>query len=334
MKWRPKLESKVKHFVRNKKNTSPTEFLTIGLASHALCLIERAGILNFLLEQKIFNQSQLKEYKNPHLLRAALVTLVHAKVLKLKNNIYNLTTLGKKLANSIGIFMLPLVGYRNLFLKQYQLLDEPDAWNDSEIDYKSIALASINFGLNDLDPILIDLITSMNPKGTICDLGCGTGEKLIKICEKTNTNGLGFEKDPKVIEAGKKFRRKKTKIEIIQADIRKLRGVWEDVEIGLISFVLHDIDDKNDCINFLNSLPVHFQRLQCLFIVDIVSLSEGLPYAMPGFDYVHGLQGITPRTYEETQNVFSESNYKFLREISIPNMENTFIWALLPTKTR
>ena len=55
---------------------------------------------------------------------------------------------------------------------------------------------------------------------------------------------------------------------------------------------------------------------------------------MPGFDYIHGLQGFTPRTYEETLNTFKKANYKIFQEIEVPNMPNTFIWILKPSKKK
>jgi hypothetical protein len=67
-------------------------------------------------------------------------------------------------------------------------------------------------------------------------------------------------------------------------------------------------------------------------VVDIVSLSEKIPTIMPGFDYVHGLQGITPRNYEETLEIFERSGYRVFQEFSVPNMPNTFIWILMPNK--
>lgn len=318
----------------SKLASSHFEFLNKGLACHALCLLEYAGILSKLKKKqgKLFLNS-IEEAKNPHLLRAALSTLVGAKVLNLKNDAYSLTPLGMSLAENVGTLMLPFVGYKNLIAKQYHLLDHPNDWEDSEINYEAIAIASINFGIHHLDPILIELVKYIRPKGTLCDLGCGTGEKLVKICNETNIHGLGIEKCPQVINQSLKYTQKNSNVEVIQGDIKNLKGIWEDVELGIISFVLHDITCEKECVNFLGSLKEHFPRMRCFIVVDIVSMSEDLPTIMPGFDYVHGLQGITPRNYRESRKVFSESGFKVINEITIPNMPNTFIWVLEPKQT-
>ncbi len=302
------------------------DFVTIGLACHALCLIEYAGVLETIKNEGTLRESRLQKYKNHHLVRAALVTLVGAKILALTNNAYSLTDLGKILTRNIGALMLPFVGYRSLLAKQFELLDNPTSWKDSDIDYSAIALSSIEFGLQDLDPIVLDIFKTIKPKGTICDLGCGTGKKLAKIGEATNCSGLGIEKNAKVIKESEKFTSQRS--EIIRGDITNLKGIWEDVEVVMISFVYHDINPMKKCIKFLNSIHKHFPRSRCLIVIDIVSLSENLPSIMPGFDYVHGLQGITPRSYEETLETFAKANFNILREIDVPNMPNTFIWVL------
>jgi hypothetical protein len=301
-------------------------FTAIGLACHALCLIDSVGILNLLKDDGEFLNTQCENYANPHLIKGALVTLVGANVLALTHGAYSLTDLGKNLANNIGTITLPFVGYRKLLAKQFALLKNPSNWKDTEIDYSAVALSSIEFGLKDLDPIVMDVFRHLKPKGTICDLGCGTGEKLVKICKFLKINGLGIEKNHKVIRESKRFIEHCSNVEILQGDVFNLKGVWEDVEIAMISFVYHDINSSENCVKFLNSLHDHFPRLSWLIIIDIVSLSEELPSIMPGFDYVHGLQGITPRSYEETMETFARANFKVFKEIAVANMPNTFVW--------
>ena len=303
-------------------------FATIGLACHALCLIEKAGILELLKNKQKMQQSILQNYCNPHLIRAALVTLVGAKVLSLTNDVYCLTELGESLVHNMGTITLPFVGYRKLLAKQLELLQNPVGWKDAEIDYSAIALSSIEFGLHDLDPLIIDTFRALNPKGTVCDLGCGTGEKLLKICKSLRISGLGIEKNRKVIQESKRFITPESSVQIIHGDVFNLRGVWEDIDVAMISFVYHDIATATQCVDFLKSIHTHFPRLRCLVVVDIVSFSEGLPYIMPGFDYVHGLQGITPRNYNETLDTFAEANFSLFKEISVPHMPNTFIWVI------
>lgn len=312
-----------------KQALSPLEFINVGLGCHALCLLDEANILPLLDKDRgIALEALISKAKNSSLIHSALITLVGAKVLKVKEEKYFLTDLGESLIDNIGAILIPFKGYIQLFANQYELLHDPKQWSHSKIDYKTIADSSINFGIHHLDPVLIDLVKELHPKRTICDLGCGTAEKLVRICRAVQVSGLGFERDHKVVEESKEYTKNTSNIEVIEADITELDGVWEDVELGMISTVLHDIEPESKCISFLNSLKDHFPRMQGLIVVDIVPMSDAVPTNFPGFDYVHGLQGVSPRTYEETVELFSKSQFSIRKEISIPNMPNMFVWVL------
>ncbi len=119
-------------------------------------------------------------------------------------------------------------------------------------------------------------------------------------------------------------------VEVVNADITDLNEIWEDVTTAMINMVIHDIVPHSSCVHFLRSLRKHFPRLQCLVVADMVSMSEDHPTIMPGFDYVHGLQGITPRDYHGTIQVFTEAGYEVVSENPVPNMPNTFVWVVIP----
>ncbi|MCB1116840.1 MAG: hypothetical protein KDK71_10265, partial [Chlamydiia bacterium] len=292
-----------------------------------LCLLEQAGILSSLLEKGSYGEEEIDKAPNPPLLRSALVTLVDAGILKWEDETFLLTDFGRYLGENIGTFLITFVGYRKLLAKQEVLLNHPKQWDDSEIDYQSVAVSSINFGHRFVDPILIEIVKEMHPKGTICDLGCGTAEKLVNLCAAAQTSGLGFEKDQKVVKKSKAFTKGHPEVEVIEADITKLKGIWEDVEIGFIGMVLHDFDEE-ESLSFLRSLTEHFPRMRSLIIFDIVTMSKEIPTILPGFDYVHGLQGIRPRTHRENLEIFEKAGYALLKEVVVPHMPNTYIWVL------
>lgn len=304
------------------------QFISSGIACHALCLLDYIGILKILLNDKKINKKQIKNFKNPALVQAALITLNGAKILELKNNQYFLTKLGQYVIKKISFITMPLIGYKRLFFNQFSLYDNPNSFNIKDIDFAKVALASIDFGKYDLDPLLIDLFKAIQPRGTICDLGCGTAEKLVKICQITNCHGLGIEQSKKAIQESKKFTKNNPNIEIINDSIMTLDGIWEDVTIAMISFVLHDISSNVDCAKILQSYKINFPMMKYLIVVDIVSPSDKNPANLPGFDYVHGLQGFFPRNYDETIQTFQKSGYSVEKEIAVQYMPNTYIWVL------
>jgi hypothetical protein len=313
---------------------SAMEFIAIGLASQALCLLDASGVLKTLKEKEVFYKHQINTFNNHYLMKAAFLTLVETKVLSVDHQAYKLTKLGRDLVDHIGILTVPLLGYRKLFANQLQILRDSSSTHHKDIDFSALALASNDFGLMDLDPLLLEIFVKLRPRGTICDLGCGSGEKLKKICKATGVPGLGIDQNEQVIKKNKKQMEYFPKIEMIKGNITELENVWEDVELALMCFVCHDIVSFEQCGQVLKSLYKTFPRLRYLVLVDIVSPSEKVPTIMPGFDYVHGLQGITTRTYEETLEVFKLANFNIFNEVKVPNMPNTFIWILQPLNNK
>ena len=323
---------KIKEKNREDFSTLPIhlDFLSKGLSCHALCLLKYSGILDIMINGEEIQENSLRFYKNPSLIRAVLATLISSNVVTFDSGAYYLTPLGKSLGEHVGAIFLPLVGYGHLFANQYTLLNDPSSWKESDINFDEIAAASIDFGLYDLDPLILRIFQQIKPKGTLCDLGCGTAKKLIKICEQSGIKGLGIEKDLSVIKANEEFTKNYAFVEVIKGDVTDLHEVWEDVTFAMMNMVIHDITPNSSCIKFLQSLHRHFPRLQCLIVADMVSVSEDCSSIMPGFDYVHGLQGMTPRNYQETVQTFIDAGYSVINETAVPNMPNTFVWIVAP----
>jgi len=325
------LETTFRSKAENKEaEISALKFISIGLACQALCLLDASGVLKVLKEKGIFHEEEINTFNNPHLMKAAFLTITEADVVTLDHEGYRLTRLGYDLINHIGILTVPLLGYRKLFANQLQILKDPSSATHKDIDFPALALASSDFGIMDLDPLLLEIFVNLRPRGTICDLGCGSGEKLRKICKVTNVPGLGIDQSWQVIKKNKKQNADSPKIEMIQGNITELENIWEDVEMALMCFVCHDITSFEQCSQVLKSLCSTFPRLRYLVLADIVSPSKKDSTIMPGFDYVHGLQGITTRTYEETIETFKSAEYNVFQEFKVPNMPNTFIWVLQP----
>lgn len=305
------------------------DFLSKALACHAICLISEAGLLQVLSNGNSLKIKDIHDMTNAPLIMSALFTLAGSGIVNFFGEKIRFSEIGEELAQDISMISLPFIGYRKLLAKQYELLNAPKNWSENDIDYESIAAYSIGFGEENINEVLKETLNQVNAKGTLCDLGCGSGAKLHHFCELFNLAGLGIDKDPGVIKKATRGNQNPN-IEFINSDIRDLNGVWEDVEIVISNFVIHDMNNEKSCKKFLNSIGKRFPRYRCLIISDIVSYSESQPGIMPGFDYVHGLQGFVPRSLEETQKLFRKSGFEILKEEPVLGMNNTFIWVLKP----
>ena len=93
-------------------------------------------------------------------------------------------------------------------------------------------------------------------------------------------------------------------------------------------FVLHDITPASRCISVLQNYQTHFPNFRYFLYVDIVfSLNKE---HMPGFDYIHGLQNIQTRSYEETIDLFAKASLTIYKERKIEKLPNTYLWILGP----
>jgi len=320
------MKSKVKSV--KVSNLTSWDFVSVGLSCHALSLLKSLNILP-LIKSKKFLLSSIDSYANKPLVNSTILTLISSKIIHIKEDKILFTSFGVEIINNIGAITLPFLGYRNLLSKQKELAMNTTDWKQKDLDFLEIAKASDQFGPGENAQHVIDLLNSRGVKNTICDLGCGTGEMLYQICDQLGTPGLGIDQNQKTIDKSRiRFKNTNPKMSFIRGDVTKIQGIWEDVQAVLLSYVFHDIRLNEKAENFLRELSQHFPRMSYLIVVDIVSYSERYPNILPGFDYIHGLQGFTPRTYEENLEVFERSNLQIEEEIEVPGMNNTFIWLL------
>lgn len=310
-------------------------FIASGICCHSMLLVSELGVLRLLKSSKgcclqsFFKKTSLK---NPTAIQAALLSLEKLKIVERKKSRYYLTKFGCSLSDNIGLIKLLFQGYGSMFVNQSQLvlgsLKKPEDFFDGE----AIAESSIQFSEETIIPKIISQIKKLKIKGSVCDFGCGAAVHLIKICNDLGLNGYGLDLDKKAVSLAKKNSKPFKNIRIIHKDLTKLDKVFNDVEVVMQCHVMHDIVPDSNCIKILNSTLTSFPNLKYFFFIDIVTSFDSEEPSMPGFDYVHGLQGIQTRTYEQTLKMFTKSKFQVVNELKIPSMPNTFFWTLEPKK--
>lgn len=306
---------------------STMDFVSAGIACQAFALIERMGILDVLQTKGHFDLKSLGQFKNPPAIKAALNSLKVSGVLEKENSRYILTSFGEQLVQQRGLITMLFDGYGPLMAKQVDIAQGNILKPSKYINGSSVALSSIQFGADEIDPLVIDVIKGLKPKRTICDLGCGTADRLIKVCQATGLPGLGLDDHSGAVRLAARLTRDNPHISVEKGDVSHLKGVWEDVEILMQSFMLHDIVPESEALQTLKSYKDHFPHFKYLLIVDIVAIEDDSLVHMPGFDYIHGLQNIEPRKYQETLSLFQKSGYKIKKEYQV-GMPNTYLWLL------
>ena len=308
------------------------DFVSTGVGCFAFTLLQRSGVLNLLIEKGVFSEVDLdnqKKFKRPIAIKAALLSLCLCKALIKHDNQYYLSSFGQQLANHIGLITMVFEGYGELMAKGALIASDKIADPEKCLNGESIALSSIQFGEKAVDPLVIDVVKKLKLKGTICDLGCGSADRLLKLCKATSLPGLGLDANSEAVKIAKKLTESNPSISIQKADAANLDGIWEDVQVLMQCFMTHDIFPDEQFVRSLSSYRKNFPNMKYFIVIDIVAPEEDLASHMPGYDYVHGLLGIETRKHARFASLFAKSGYKIHEEFPI-GMPNTYLWVLSP----
>lgn len=299
----------------------PLQFISSSIGCFALSFLAKRNLLEKIANKQL-EESSLEIYEDRIAIRSAIHALMQSKIIYREERPYTLTPLGQSVVNHISLIQMLLGGYGNLMVRS--IVEKPTRFpiHDTEV-----ARTSIPFGKNSIDPIVLEEVSFLSPNKTICDLGCGIPNRLIDFCTRFGTEGLGLEYSKKTLNIGKKLTKRHLNIALEREDITNLQKIWPSVDILMQYFVLHDITPASKCISVLNSYRTHFPNFRYFVYIDIVFSSDDSEY-MPGFDYVHGLQNIQTRNYEETIDLFKEASLSIYKERRIDALPNTYLWIL------
>lgn len=303
-------------------STDPLQFISNSMGCFALSFLSTKNVLGKIANEEVEEHS-FETHKDRIAIQSAIYTLMQCKIIHSEKRPYQLTPLGKSLVDHISLIQMLLGGYGNLLVRS--IVETPSKFliHDSEV-----AKASVPFGKNSIDPIVLEEIPLLEPKGTICDLGCGIPTRLINFCGQFGMPGLGIDYSRKTLAIGKKLVKQCRNIALERRDITRLEKIWPDVDLLMQYFVLHDITPASKCVAILQDYQIHFPNFRYFIYIDIV-FSPGTEH-MPGFDYVHGLQNIQTRSYEETIDLFRQSSFTVYKERKIEKLPNTYLWILTP----
>jgi hypothetical protein len=306
-------------------------FVSTGVGCFALTLLHSVGIVISLLESGCFSETELKsnkKFKNLPAIKAALLSLCLCNVLTKKENKYFLTSLGKQLVDHIGLVTMVFDGYGELMANGVPIAFDKVKKPEKYLKDAAIALSSIQFGKK-VDPVVAEVIKKLRLKGTICDVGCGSADRLLRLCKETSLPGLGLDSSHEAVAIARKAAEPYQNINIEYANAANLEGVWEDVQLLMQCFMTHDIFPDNQFIESLSSYRKNFPNLKYFLVIDIVAPEDSLESHMPAYDYVHGLLGIETRKHARFTSLFLKAGYKIAKEVSI-DMPNTYLWVLTP----
>jgi len=321
--------------MQNTLTARALSFIEIGVACNAITVLDQSGIIKNLLITGHLKTEELKNFNDRKrvLIESALKTLCHVEVLSKNGSSYMLSDFGYEICNSTPLINMLFIGYGNLFSKQNEIFSEIENPDYYDLDNKAISKGCSGLPVSDLEAELRNFIQKLAPQGTICDLGCGRGDRLIALHTSLGIRGLGIDLCKESVEEANKLATDNSLVNFIVADVRKLNCVWKEVEIVMQCFMTHDISPKKAFLDTFSSYLDAFPNMKYFIVLDVFSSNssgKNKQFA-PGFDYIHGLQGISTRNYEETVSLFTESGFEVELDVRSKTFPNTCLWILQPS---
>ncbi|MFF8784453.1 SAM-dependent methyltransferase [Streptomyces sp. NPDC015125] len=206
-------------------------------------------------------------------------------------------------------------------------------------DMRAVALGSRLIGEEEVEP-LFDRVLADPPVEKVADLGCGSGQRLIRILgNHPGARGVGVDishasvqlATESVDEAGLTDR-----ITVLQGDVLALepRPEFADVDTVTCVFMGHDFWPHDSCVRTLRRLRTAFPAAKRLFICDVVRTTE-LPgpdttIFTLGFEAIHALMGDYLPTYDQWHKAFEESGWECRSVQPSTTPPNGYLFELTP----
>ncbi|MFF2080301.1 SAM-dependent methyltransferase [Kitasatospora sp. NPDC058162] len=186
-------------------------------------------------------------------------------------------------------------------------------------DMRAVAIGSRIIGEEEVER-LFDQVLADRPPRKVADLGCGSGQRLIRIAgNHPEASGVGVDiarasvqlASESVADAGLADR-----ITIHRGNVLELdpSPAFADVDTITCVFMGHDFWPYDSCVATLRALRAAFPRAERLLLCDVVRTTE-LPgpdttVFTLGFEGVHALMGDYLPTLDEWRQAFTESGWE------------------------
>ena len=218
------------------------------MASYCICALFNIGFFNELSESKIIDLDLFLKRRNINdkILTAICDYLFVLRILNKTGRRYSLGPKGKTLIKySRGTFDF-IYAYAPLFENIDALLKNEKKYNvDVFRRGKFVAKATAEVSQFIPIPIVKDIIKRYNFK-SILDLGCGSAEFLLQLCESNDLNGHGIDVSKEAISYAESLINEKSLSHRVQVkvgdifDIEQLKSIPQNIDVITSMFVLHE----------------------------------------------------------------------------------------------
>lgn len=206
-------------------------------------------------------------------------------------------------------------------------------------DARMIGAGTGDFGAQFIDSEFDEFIEQQE-LSCVADLGCGSGERLIRILQANpEARGVGIDSAAGAVELARERLKESglaDRATVIQADVHEMPGRPEFREVDFVtSFLMgHDFWPRERCLRMFDLIRESFPGLRSFVMCDTyksgVIPSSEIPLLTLGFEHVHALMGQSIPTLDDWRSVFKEARWSVDKEIDLVLPPFTKIFQLVP----
>lgn len=208
-------------------------------------------------------------------------------------------------------------------------------------DMRAVAIGSRLIGDSEVEPLFDEILDGLD-FGTVADLGCGSGQRLLRVAARNPyVSGVGIDIALSAVElAGKSVADAglEGRIRIVQGDALALpegHPAFADVDLVTCVFMGHDFWPFERCVRGLSNLHRAFPRVQRLLLCDVVR-TPGTPgpdttIFTLGFELVHALMGVYIPSREEWRGAFRAAGWDLVGERPVTAPPSGILFELRPS---
>lgn len=206
-------------------------------------------------------------------------------------------------------------------------------------DMRAVAIGSRLIGDTEVEP-LFDTILDGLDFGTVADLGCGSGQRLVRLAgAKPHLRCIGVDIDKSAVDMARELLARAqvaSRVDIVEGDALHLKPSSEfaKVDVVMCVFMGHDFWPFDRCVTGLRQLRAAFPRASRLLLCDVVRAPRTPGAEMTiftlGFELIHALMGVYIPTREEWLNAFHASGWQPVAEHQVAAPPAGILFELRP----
>ncbi|MCM8782263.1 MAG: methyltransferase domain-containing protein, partial [Candidatus Omnitrophica bacterium] len=297
------------------------------MSSQCICALINIGFFDKLTkEKKIDLALYIKENNlDARIFNSICDYLYSINIIEKNKGICRLTAEGKVLLGLAKGFFDLIYAYAPLFQELESIIKKEKKYN-KDIFRRGEFVARGSAGLTKFIPFPVtkNIIKKYGFK-RVCDLGCGSAEFLISLCDdkKIRCYGIDISKDAidfALLQVKKANLENRVELAVSDIfDIDRIAARWQDIEVITCMFVLHEflLEEKKKVINFLLGLKSIFKNKYiitwelCRQPLETIKKNSS---AIAEHHLFHDLSNQGIITIEEWAEIFKSAGYAIVEE--------------------